>query len=328
MWYIGQEITHCICQKDLKPMDFDSIKESIPHASPVQPQELRLDGAFQFDCHEGVSCFNQCCRTSDIQLLPYDILRLKQRMNMISSEFVSRYTVPFEMDHHGMPGLKLGNKPASNECVFLEENGCSVYEDRPTACRYYALGSMGVHKEGSDNVDNVYFTVKEDHCLGHKEPKQQTVAEYRKSQGVEIYDVMNEGWRDIVIQKRSSGPAVGAPSERSLQLFDMCSYDMDSFKDFIRAPGFRGVFDLDDIEINTLLEDEEKRLHFSFRFLKQVLFGEETIPVKEGARERRAAERKGVWKDRREKEVAKHREDFESQKYGDSQQSQGKKRHG
>lgn len=304
-------------------MNFDSIKESIPHASPVQPQELSLDGEFQFDCHPGITCFNQCCKKSDIQLLPYDILKLKRRKGMTSGEFVSRYTLPFEMDHHGMPGLKLGSKQGSSECVFLTEGGCSVYQDRPTACRYYALGNMGVHKEGSSNVENVYFAVKEAHCQGHKEPKKQTVREYRKAQGIENYDFMNEEWRDIVLKKRSSGPTVGAPSERSLQLFDMCSYDMDSFKGFIQTPGFRDVFDLGDDEIDTLCEDEDKRLQFSLRFLKQVLYGENTIPIKQGARERRAADRKNVWKDRREKEISQHREDLESQQYEDPQQFAG-----
>ncbi len=303
-------------------MDFDRIKDNIPHTSPVRPQELSLDSEFQFDCYPGLSCFNQCCKKTDIQLLPYDILKLKRRNKMTSGEFVSRYTLPFEMDHHGMPGLKLRKKPGSNECVFLEEAGCSVYEDRPTACRYYALGSMGVHKKDSDNVETVYFTVKEDYCSGHRELKKQTVDDYRKSQGIEVYDAMNRGWRDIVIKKRSSGPTVGVPSERSLQLFDMCSYDMDSFKNFIQTPGFRDVFDLDDHEIGALLEDEDKRLHFSFRFLKQVLFGEKTIPIKEGARERRAADRKNLWKDRRENEIAIHREDLDAQKYKDSLQFQ------
>jgi Fe-S-cluster containining protein len=295
-------------------MDFDSIKENIPHTSPVHPRELSLDGEFQFDCHPEIACFNQCCKKSDVQLLPYDILRLKRRQGMTSSELVSRFTVPFEMDHHGMPGLKLRSKSNSNECVLLSEEGCSVYEDRPTACRYYALGSMGVRKEGSARVESVYFAVKDEHCLGHQESMTQTVGEYRKSQGIEIYDVMNAEWRDIVIKKRSSGPTVGAPSERSLQLFDMCSYDMDSFCDFIQTPGFKNIFDLSDGDMTLLLEDEEKRLQFSFRFLKQVLFGEKTISVKEGARELRASERKQIWAERRKEEITRHRENLELRK--------------
>ena len=160
----------------------------VPFKSPVQPHQLRVDDTFQFHCHPGISCFNACCRNIDIQLTPYDILRLKTRMSLDSKDFVARYTMPFEMDHHGVPGLKLSTKRGSTECVFLTEQGCSVYEDRPAACRYYALGSMGVRKKDSSVVADVYFVVKEEHCKGHLEPKRQTVREYRQEQGVDEYD--------------------------------------------------------------------------------------------------------------------------------------------
>ena len=32
---------------------------------------------------------------------------------------------------------------------------------------------------------------REPHCLGHEEPEEQTVAEYREEQGIEPYDEMN-----------------------------------------------------------------------------------------------------------------------------------------
>jgi len=264
----------------------------LPFKSPVQPVRLGLDDTIQFDCHKGVACFNACCRSIDIQLTPCDILRLKKRLGMGSAEFVARHTIPFEMDGHGMPGLKLATRPGTTECQFLTEAGCGVYEDRPAACRYYAIGAMGMRQTGGAKVEDVYFLVKEPHCLGHQEPRSLTVRQYRKEQGVEIYDEMNREWRDIIIKKRSSGPTVGAPTERSMQLFDMCSYDMDSFGEFIQSPGFRDVFDLSDAEVARLKANQEDLLGFAMRFLKQVLFGEMSIPVREGARERRLAKRR------------------------------------
>ncbi|MDH3638561.1 MAG: YkgJ family cysteine cluster protein, partial [Gammaproteobacteria bacterium] len=204
------------------PKSFESPGEP-PVTSPVQPVELTLDSQIQFDCHPGVACFNACCENIDFVLTPYDILRLKRRLNMSSSEFVGRYTVPYAMDYHDMPGLKMITKPGTTECVFLTESGCGVYDDRPAACRYYALGNMGVRKKDSGQVEDIYFLVKERHCLGHQEPRRQTIREYRSNQGVDEYDEHNREWRDIILKKRSSGPTVGAPSERSLQLFDMCS---------------------------------------------------------------------------------------------------------
>jgi len=296
-------------------VDSNEIKDNIPFASPVKPVELTLNSEFQFNCHKGIACFNACCKNIDITLTPYDILRLKRRLRMDSKEFVAHHTVPFEMDFHGMPGLKMVTKPGTSECTFLTEEGCSVYDDRPAACRYYALGNMGVRKKESAEIEDIYFVVKEDHCLGHNEPQKQTVGEYHKNQGIEKYDEMNQAWRDLIIKKRSSGPTIGKPSERSLQLFDMCSYDMDSFREFIQTEGFQGVFDLRQEDMRDLLDDDEKLLHFSLRFLKQVLFGEKSIPVKEGAREQRVEQRKAVWAKQREEEIGNYKETQEKEKY-------------
>ena len=298
-------------------MASDPIDGPRPAASPVEPVELRPDSRFRFRCHPGIACFNACCKNIDITLTPCDVLRLKRRLGLDSREFVAGYTVPFEMDAHGMPGLKLRTKPGTPECVFLTDKGCGVYEDRPVSCRYYALGNMGVRRKDEAKVDEVYFVVREPHCLGHEEPKEQTVAEYRKEQGIEPYDEMNRAWRDIVLKKRSSGPTVGAPSPRSLQLFDMCSYDMDSFREFIRSDGFREVFDVSDAEIEALALDEDELLAFSMRFLRQVLFGEAVIPVRQDARARRIEKRGKVWATRRDEAAAQHRTDLGKQQYGE-----------
>jgi hypothetical protein len=271
--------------------EFQNINNEIPHRSPVEPVELQAGSEFQFCCHPDIACFNECCRNIDITLTPYDIIRLKRRFEIRSDEFVARYTVPFAMDGHGMPGLKLATKPGAAECVFLGEQGCAIYEDRPVSCRYYALGNMGVRKKDRPTVEDIFFVVKESHCLGHFEEKHQTVQEYRLEQGIEDYDDSNREWRDIVLKKRSSGPTVGKPSDRSLQLFDMCSYDIDSFREFVCSVGFSEVFDIAADDKDKLLADEDALLTFAFRFLKQVLYGEQTIPLKDDAGQRRQQRR-------------------------------------
>jgi len=117
---------------------------------------------------------------------------------------------------------------------------------------------------------------------------------YREEQGIEAYDDMNREWRDIVLKKRSGGPSIGQASARSLQLFDMCSYDIDGFREFIQTPGFDEVFDLSFESKTEFAGDEGQLLLFAFRFLRQVLYGEETIPLKRDARERRQALRQST----------------------------------
>jgi len=257
-----------------------------PYESPVVPSPIAPDDEIQFHCHKGVACFNACCKSIDITLTPYDIVRLKKRLNMRSQEFLAQYTVPFEMDADGMPGVKLRTVENTTICSFLKEEGCGVYEDRPNACRYYALGLMSMRKERSSKDENIYFLVKEEHCLGHNEPRTLTVQQYREEQGIENYDEINHDWRQIVLKKRSAGPAVGKPPLRSFQLFFLASYNLDGFRDFVQSQGFVDIYDLDADTIESLKTDDVALLKFGARFLKQVLFAEVTIPLKADAKEK------------------------------------------
>ncbi len=292
-------------QEALHALDKDA-----PRQSPVVPLKLTLDDTIQFNCHPGVSCFNQCCRHIDITLTPYDIHRLKTRLGLGSVEFLEKYTVPFELDSQGMPGVKLRTASDTTICPFLTEQGCGVYEDRPTVCRYYALGLMSMRATGASQDEDLYFLVKEDYCKGHEEPRKLTIREYRQEQGVEIYDEMNRGWRQVVLKKRSSGPAVGRPSERSYQLFFVASYNLDGFRDFIMSPGFSQVYDLDGETLQSLREDDIALLHFAARLLKQVLFGEVTIPLRADAEENRRQRMEQQQRRQREEE-ARRREEWD-----------------
>ncbi|MGC2517810.1 MAG: YkgJ family cysteine cluster protein [Burkholderiales bacterium] len=286
-------------------------------SSPIEPVQLGPGDAFQFRCRKGIPCFNKCCENIDIMLAPYDVLRLKRRLDLSSREFVDGYTRDFQMDGHGMPGLKLATKEESNACVFLTPDGCGVYTDRPSACRYYALGLLSMRKKDSPTDEDSYFVVKEDHCLGHFEPATQTVSEYRREQGLEDYDAVNREWRQIVLKKRSGGPALGKPSRRSMELFFLASYDIDGFRAFVASAGFADLFELDPGERQGLLTDDEKLLRFAFRFLKQALFGEITIPVRQDVAARRREQLK-LKQQQIEQEAARRRIEDQDRMYEDS----------
>ena len=281
-------------------------KFDVPFQSPVKPQQLTHESRIHFRCYKGIECFNACCSNIDITLTPYDILRLARRLNLSTWQLMLKYTMPYEMDAHSMPGVKMMPVEGGTACQFMTEEGCSVYEDRPTACRYYPLGTMGMRRKDEGQMEDVYFVVQEDHCKGHFEDRELTVADYRKEQGVEVYDDLNREWLDIIVKKRSAGPTVGAPSGRSMQLFSM-SYDMDAFRMFTQSDSFVNMFDLDADTRKALDEDDEALLKFCMRFLKQVLFGEMSIPLKQGAAKRRYEERKDIIKKKHEENIEKHK---------------------
>ena len=86
----------------------------------------------QIDC---LKCAN-CCRTLQIVVDDKDIQRLAQRLKMTTQQFAKQYV---ETDQYQTQYLK------STPCSFLgEDNRCSVYEDRPQACRDFPY----LHAEG------------------------------------------------------------------------------------------------------------------------------------------------------------------------------------
>lgn len=103
---------------------------------------LDLDDSFSFACHNQVKCFNSCCSDVNIFLTPYDVLRLKNRLGITSQEFIDLYTV-FPVEKHlqyPVLVLKLREDETKN-CHFVNpDTGCTVYEDRPWACRMYPVG--------------------------------------------------------------------------------------------------------------------------------------------------------------------------------------------
>jgi hypothetical protein len=55
---------------------------------------------FQFLCHRDMECFTRCCAALSLVLMPYDILRLKNRLGISSEEFLNTHT---EMRTPGFP---------------------------------------------------------------------------------------------------------------------------------------------------------------------------------------------------------------------------------
>lgn len=289
-------------------------KLDIPFKSPNVPELLTAKTRIRFNCHKGIACFNACCKQADVTLAPYDVVRLKQRLGMTSEEFLKKHTVPFQMDQDGVPGLKL-RTDNSGACLFLDgENGCSVYADRPTVCRYYPVALLSMRAKGSSVAEENYSLVREDHCKGHDEDREVSIEDYRKEQGCDEYDARNRDWYRLILKKKSAGPGVGRPSEMSLQMFFMASYNIDMFRRFVLSDGFRRTYRLQDAFYEAVAKDDRILLDFALQFLRQVLFAERTLEEAENAWEERLAKRKEVW-DLRVQAERERRQKEEDEKY-------------
>lgn len=254
----------------------------------IEPVRLGPDSTFKFKCHPGVKCFTQCCKDINIILTPYDIIRLKNRLGVSSQELLALYTEPQMLEKTGLPVVTLkfldeeGTDSDSKSCPFVRENGCLIYDDRPTTCRYYPLGVASLSYQEDTDDDEFYFFVHEPHCLGFQEDKLWTVREWRKDQGVDIHDKINAEWTDLVVRKRSF-PANMQLTEQTKQMFFMVSYNIDKFREFVFNSSFLQRYEVDEATVEAIKDDEIALLKFGLNWLRWLLFKEGDFKMKQKA---------------------------------------------
>jgi len=252
----------------------------LPSMKDVEPTQYKLDSKFKFRCHKGVKCFTQCCSKINIMLTPFDIVRMKKRLNITSSEFLDKYTT-MDLDpktSHPFAILKMNNDEQKT-CPFVTPEGCTIYTDRPANCRYYPVG-QGIMRKGTEEGpvnEEFYFFIREPYCLGYQEDTEWTIESWRIDQGTDFCDEMNREWREIQLRKDPTGKPLD-PAKQS-QLY-MASYDLDSFKKYVFESRFLEVFDITGEEIEKVKNDEIALMKLGFKYIKFLLMLEETLKVK------------------------------------------------
>jgi len=259
----------------------DFLKSTDKNPSNIVPTKLTLDSYLKFECHPGVPCFTACCHNIKIILTPYDILVLRERLGIPSHEFVTRYTQPTYLEKTDMPGVQIKLKEDTGGCPFVTPEGCTVYSDRPSACRYYPVGMADFHEGGTDDAEEekFFFLVKEPHCKGFEEDKEWTIREWRQDQGVDVRDEMNKEWLRLIMRRKSFGYQATL-SEAAKRMFFMASTDLDSFRNFIFNSSFLDTYVVDEKTLQEVEEDDLALMHFSFTYLANTLFGAQGMKIK------------------------------------------------
>lgn len=286
-------------EQDVKATIFDGVRDS--SGGPVDPTKLTPTDEFNFRCHKGVSCWNECCHGADVTLTPYDILTLAKHFDVRPVKFVEDYTVP--AIHPGsnlpVPKLVMTGKAGDGPCVFMDDDtGCTVYDSRPATCRYYPLGLGAVKMKGQEQREDMYFLVKEDHCKGHAEDNRQSVDAFRKDQGVEPYDLLNERWVGILM-KMASWRSIGGPmgkdvSPQTKKMFYMISTDPDRFRQFVFETKFLDTYEIDADMVEAMRKKDEVLLQLGFDWLMNVMFNDDSaLGLKQDVLQRAMADARG-----------------------------------
>lgn len=259
--------------KDIRGGLEQKVLEEYPRLGPSD--------SFGFSCHPGIKCFNKCCGDVNIVLTPYDVLRMKQRLGITSTEFLEKHTLlPVSKDMKTPMVLLRMNEDEDKTCLFLTEKGCGIYTDRPWPCRMYPLG-LAAQRDTADGWrgDRFYFLLQETGCMGFDEQKKWKVSEWLENQGLDEYDEWGEAFKELTLHKFfDDEDAVLAP-EKMHMLFTAC-YDLDKFREFVFESTMLQRFEIDEDFLDEMRDDDEALLRFAYLWLRFSLFGEKTMKVK------------------------------------------------
>ena len=253
------------------------LREQLQEKIVADHARLGPKDTFKFACHPGISCFNQCCGNVNVFLSPYDVLRMKNRLGLSSSEFLDKHALlPVQKDMKTPVVVLRMQDDEAKSCPFLTEKGCGIYSDRPWPCRMYPVG-LAAQKDTPDGWrgERFYFLMQEEGCRGGEEAREWTVEEWLEDQGVDEYDHWGEQYKELTLHKFFEDGGVLSPPKLHM-LFTAC-YDLDKFRQFVFDSTLLQRFDVDEDFVEEMRGDDEALLRFACLWLRFSLFGEKTV---------------------------------------------------
>jgi len=243
------------------------------NALPDCCHPLTAEEQFRFACHSRVACFTDCCCQLDLSLTPYDVLRLKQRLKIDSGSFLEQYVLVTWEEGMTFPACFLTMVDDGRaSCVFLSQQGCTVYSDRPAACRAYPIG-RGVSRQTDGRTTEQLLLIREPHCLGFIEHTEQTASAYFLAQGLTDYNNAND--QLLPLLQHPQLQAGFALSQAQMDQYILALYNIDRFRQEMADGRIKMNRPLALRELRALAGDDEELLLLGVRWLRQEYFGEE-----------------------------------------------------
>jgi Fe-S-cluster containining protein len=237
----------------------------------------RLDrtDAFEFGCHADLSCFNTCCRDLTVELSPYDVLRLKSGLGLKSGEFLRKHTLTRFDSARGLPVVFLAMNPdALSTCPFVSERGCSVYENRPAACRLYPVGRAVTPAKDGAAAEEFFFLLEEDPCVGYAVATGWTIQKWLDDQGVSDCERWDTRHRQIcqhpALRKRLADGNPLTPA--SLNEYHLALYNLDRFREYVLRAELAEKADLSMSRRARIASEDEALLDFALDWFTGRLF--------------------------------------------------------
>lgn len=264
---------------DRKPTEGDP-RELLKEKILEDFTRLAPDSTFKFGCHPGISCFNTCCSDVNIFLSPYDVLRLKNRLGISSTEFLEKYTLlPVQKDMTTPVVILRMNDNEKRSCPFVTSEGCGVYTDRPWPCRMYPVGlASSRDTEDGWQGERFYFLLEEEGCQGFGEAREWTIQEWMDDQGVDPFDQWGEAYKELSLHRFFEDGGTLTPDQ--MEMFFNSTYDLDKLRAFVFESTLLERFEVDEDLVHEMKTDDEALLRFGFLWLRFALFKEPTMKVR------------------------------------------------
>ncbi|MFP4160242.1 MAG: YkgJ family cysteine cluster protein [Desulfobacterales bacterium] len=228
---------------------------------------------FRFACHPGVRCFTRCCRNPDMYLYPYDVIRLKNRLEMDSERFLEMHTYTAVRDNPYFPHVMLKMSEAEGRpCRFLTGQGCSVYEDRPFSCRAYPLEPALSRQSDSMSGDR-FFVVRHPYCEGHEQDVSWSVSSWIEDQELGPFLEMNRRWAEIDTMLRRDSWGEKGFEHPAFKMVFMACFNPDRFREFVFNSSFLRRFSVSGERLAGVEKHDEELMHLGFDWVEFILAG-------------------------------------------------------
>ncbi len=204
----------------------------------------------------------------ELAVTPYDVLRLKKATGLSSDEFLDTYIIIEQDPGEPFPRFYLTMVDDGRaSCVFVKSEGCTVYKDRPSACRAYPVGRAAMRGESGKTAEH-FILMKEAHCMGFMEPVEQSALSYSKDQELVTYNKFNDALIEILQHESIRKGFI--PSKRQTELFILALYNLDQFR--------KKLFDDEMGSVSPTgsererLKNDEELLLFAITWIKEQFF--------------------------------------------------------